>query len=51
MIWSPRNKRPERLRDSIKEVEVSFLCVCVCLHVHVCLHAYMHIFMLDMCGV
>ncbi|XP_070182027.1 WD repeat-containing and planar cell polarity effector protein fritz homolog isoform X2 [Littorina saxatilis] len=21
MIWSPRNKRPERLRDSIKEVE------------------------------
>ena len=34
MIWSPRNKRPERLRDSIKEVEVSFsdvyMCVCVC---------------------
>ena len=23
MIWSPRNKRPERLRDNIKEVEVS----------------------------
>ena len=55
MIWSPRNKRPERLRDSIKEVEVIFVCVCVCvcvcLHVHVCLHAYMHIFVLDMYGV
>ena len=22
MLWSPRNKRPERLRDMIKEMEV-----------------------------
>lgn len=31
MIWSPRNKRPERLRDSIKEVEV-------CLVISLCHH-------------
>ena len=27
MLWSPRNKRPERLRDMIKEMEVHILAV------------------------
>ena len=36
MLWSPRNRRPERLRDMIKEMEVRIvLFVCFILYVPV----------------
>lgn len=25
MIWSPKNKRPEKLKDGLKEVEVKLI--------------------------
>jgi hypothetical protein len=25
MVWAPKNKRPEKLKDNIKEMEVSFV--------------------------